>query len=393
MKVCLFADARSIHIRQLVRALDSRGVTVHVVTHKPTELPGASVERYSVPPPGLTNPRRWESRRRRYLQGILRRFDVVNIHFLADWGFGDWAFEQRSRAAIVATAWGSDIVDPPGETPASSELIATRKQLLRHADAVTVCGPSFARTVAAFADIALEFIDVVPFGVDLELFDGRRTGDKKTGDTPLVGFFKGFRAVYGPMNLVRAISNVIDMEPNARFELIGDGAQLEECQSLARDLGVDSFIRWIPRQDHARLPAFLARWDLNVIPSVHEAFGVAALESSAMRVPVVASDVCGLRDTVRHGETGLLVPPNHPQRLADAITDLIRDPGLRERMGHTGRQFVERTYDWQVVGDQWTRFYRRASEGVRDGPSSNVRLIPTDIEGAGVRSLRNATVS
>jgi len=363
VKVCLFADACSVHIRQLVRALVSRDATVHVVTHKPAELKGASVERYAVPAPGMTNLRRWESRRRRYLDGFLEQFDVVNVHFLADWGFGDWTIERSSRgAAIVATAWGSDIVDPLGEMPAGPELIRARRQLLRHVDVVTVCGPTFARTVAQYADIPRESIKVIPFGVDLELFDGRKVREAEAGDTFRVGFFKGFRAVYGPLDLVHAMPDVIEKVPTARFELVGDGAQLEECHALAQRLDVDRFIRWIPRQDHANLPAVLARWDLSVIPSIHEAFGVAALESSAMRVPVVASDVCGLRDTVRNGDTGMLIPPHDPPRLADAITSLRVNQDLRERMGGAGRHRVEREYDWQVVGDQWMHFYRGVCE-------------------------------
>ncbi|MDO8631868.1 MAG: glycosyltransferase family 4 protein, partial [Phycisphaerales bacterium] len=334
MKVCLFADAQSVHTRQLVRALVSRGITVHVVTHKPADLPGASVEPFSVPPPGVTNLRRWDGRLRNYLRGFLRRFDVVNIHFLADWGFGEWVVEERaSRAAVVATAWGSDIVDPPGETAATPEQVHARVQVLRAADAVTVCGPTFARTVARYAGIPPESVDVVPFGVDLDLFTrgcpaacgGVRTDRfaRAAGGALRIGFFKGFRAVYGPICLIRAIPQVVAQVPGARFELIGDGAELPACQALARQLGVEPSIEWIPRQDHARLPAYLSRWDVSVIPSVYEAFGVAALESSAMQVPVIASDVCGLRDTVRDGETGLLVPPDDPPRLAEAIVCLL----------------------------------------------------------------------
>jgi glycosyltransferase involved in cell wall biosynthesis len=321
----------------------------------------------------MTNLRRWDGRLRNYLREFLLRFDVVNIHFLADWGFGEWIVEERaSRAVIVATAWGSDIVDPPGEAPATPELIRARVQLLRAADAVTVCGPTFARTVARFADMPIESLEIVPFGVDLDLFtrgcpaacggvwtDGSA---RATGGACRIGFFKGFRAVYGPRCLIRAIPQVVAQVPNARFDLIGDGAELAACHALACDLGVDSSIEWIPRQDHARLPEYLSRWNVSVIPSVHEAFGVAALESSAMQVPVVASDVCGLRDTVRHGETGLLVPPDDPPRLGEAIVRQLRDADLHERMGEAGRRLVEREYNWQALADQWVGLYERVCE-------------------------------
>ena len=81
-----------------------------------------------------------------------------------------------------------------------------------------------------------------------------------------------------------------------------------------------------------------------------------------MRVPVVASDVGGMRDTVRHGETGLLVPAGHPEALADAVTTLLNSPRIRRRMGKAGRALVEREYNWQAILDKWVRTY----EAVRD---------------------------
>ena len=315
----------------------------------------------SNPEASVTNLRGWSGRRTQYLRGFLRRFDVVNIHFLMDWGF---RFDPPliEQAALVATAWGSDIVDPPGETPASAELIEYRRTLLRRADAVTACGPTFAGMVAEYARMDVGHVEVVPFGVDLARFRRRAFARTEARGSPRVGFFKGFRAVYGPTVLMEAIPLVLREVPQARFDLVGDGAELSQCQVMAGELGVEHAVTWVPRQEHALLPALLETWDLTVIPSVHEAFGVAALESSAMEVPVVASDVGGLVDTVLHGETGLRVPTADPVALADAIVELLKDRELRRRMGEAGRAMVEREYDLEMVLDAWLRFYERARE-------------------------------
>lgn len=361
MRICLFGDARSSHIRQLAAGLARRGHELLVVTHKPTEIPGVDIEGFLVPEAGVTNLRGWSGRRTQYLRGFLRRFDVVNIHFLADWGF---RFDPPliEQAALVATAWGSDIVDPPGETPASAELIDYRRTLLRRADAVTACGPTFAGTVAKYAGTDVGHIEVIPFGVDLERFRRPAFARTEPRGAPRVGFFKGFRAVYGPTVLMEAIPLVLRVEPEARFDLVGDGAELSKCQAMAAKLEVEHAVTWIPRRQHEALPALLETWDLTVIPSVHEAFGVAALESSAMGVPVVASDVDGLADTVVHGETGLRVPPGDPTALAGAMVELLNDRELRRRMGEVGRAFVEREYDLETVLDAWLRFYERVRE-------------------------------
>lgn len=357
MKICLFGDARSVHLRGLAQGLAGRGHHVHIVTHKPAVIPGVSVERFRIPGPTLANLRRWHTRHAQYLRGFLRRFDIANVHFLSDWGFTP---EIMSDGCLVASAWGSDIVPPPGEGPPSPELTATRVMLLRNADAVTTCGPTFAAAVATFAHIDTERIDVAPFGVDLKLFRPGEAAVKQCPDSHRVGFFKGFRQVYGPTFLVRAIPLVLDELPDTRFDLVGDGPQLTECRTLAAELGVDSSVQWIARQPHDNIPNLLAQWDLTVIASVYEAFGVAALESSAMGVPVVATDVGGLRDTVCHGKTGLLVPAKSVEALATAIVALLRDGPRRLQMGLAGRKWVREHFDRQRVLDQWVHTFHRA---------------------------------
>lgn len=355
MKLCIFGDAQSIHLQQLVPGLAALGLKVHIVTHKPAELPGATVERYAVPPPGLTNLRRWRQRRREYLRGFLKRFDVINIQFLQDWGFGceqsGVGREEMEAARIVATAWGSDIIDPPGETPASAELTAMRRMVLHSAARNTACGPSFAAEVERYAGLSAGDVAVLPFGVDIERF----TPSDAAGNhqAPVIGFYKGFRAVYGAIHLIRAMPLILERVPHARFELVGDGPTLKSCQAEASDLGVADSISWIPRQRHSRLPALLSRWALSVIPSELEAFGVAALESSAMGLPVVASDVCGLRDTVQHEHTGLLFLPGDHRQLAAAVLRILQDGQLAARLGLAGRDRVRPRFDWRFILPKW----------------------------------------
>jgi glycosyltransferase involved in cell wall biosynthesis len=225
--------------------------------------------------------------------------------------------------------------------------------------------------VADYAGIDPGNIDVLPFGVNLNTFKTIRAATvRERADPYRVGFFKGFREVYGPTYLIQAIPLVLAQIPNTRFEMVGDGAQLVLSQEMASNLGVSSSIDWIPRQPHRELPNLISRWDVTVIPSVQEAFGVAALESSAMEVPVVASDVCGLRDTVLDGQTGVLVPPRSPEAIADALIMILQDADLRQRMGRAGREKVQSEYDWRDLHDRWIKFYEQVRAGVAQPPSA-----------------------
>jgi glycosyltransferase involved in cell wall biosynthesis len=87
--------------------------------------------------------------------------------------------------------------------------------------------------------------------------------------------------------------------------------------------------------------------DIFAMPSTWEGFGVSAIEASAMRLPVVASNIHGIPDVVVDGETGILVPPADAEALAGAIERLVTTPGLPASMGDAGRAFVEKHYDWR----------------------------------------------
>ncbi len=354
MKLCLLGDAQSIHLQRISAGLARRGMQVHVVTHKPAEIDDVSAERFRVPPPGLTNMRRWSARRGNYLRGLLREFDVVHVHFLADWGFTP---EMIREGTLAVTPWGSDITPPPGEGAPSDGLTAARRLLLTHASLITAWGPRFARAIADYSSVSYESIALVPLGVDTSLFRRDDTAMQSVGGSPIVGFFKGFRPVYGGSVFVRAMPRIVQAIADVRFCLIGDGAELPDCRELARRFNVDSRIQWVPRLAHDQLPSHLEKWQVSVIPSWQESFGLAALESSAMELPVVASNVGGLPDAVREGVTGKLVEPGDCDGLADAVAALLRDADLRRHMGIQGREMVKREFEWDQILDQWVGLY------------------------------------
>jgi hypothetical protein len=113
VETCVFGDPRSVHVRRVVPGLVERGLQLHIVCHRPVEVPGATVERFEIPRPSVSNLWRWRGRWNQYLRILMHRFDVVNVHFLHDWGFMPQIMEH---GCYVASPWGSDIVPPLGQT-------------------------------------------------------------------------------------------------------------------------------------------------------------------------------------------------------------------------------------------------------------------------------------
>ncbi|MEK6676070.1 MAG: glycosyltransferase family 4 protein [Planctomycetota bacterium] len=361
MRICFFADARNRHVRRLAPGLANRGHQVHCVGHKPLDLPGVTSEVYRVPPPGLSMPYRWLGRREAYLRTFLCRFDVVVVYFLHDWGFRP---EWIGEGCFVASPRGSDIVPPPGESPPTADLVAERIAILRNAALVGVAGPSFAQIVAKHAGLSPEQIGLLPLGVDLQQFNPLAESDRPRDSLRRVGFFKGFREVYGAVDLVRAIPIVAKRLPDVRFDFVGEGPTLPNCRRLAEKLGVSEKCQWLAPVMHEKIPELLRGWMVTAMPSRCESFGLAALESAAMTVPVVAYDVGGIRDTVQDGKSGLLAPPGDVEALAQGLLRLLSDEELRQRLGNWGREWVRDQFEWGAVLRQWEESLLQARERV-----------------------------
>ena len=359
MNICFFADAGNIHLQRIASSLAWRGHVVHVVSHKPVDIPDVSVERFAVPSPGLTRPYRWNGRLIRYLRNFTDRFDVVVLMFLNDWGF---TTEIMTDGCFVTFPQGSDIVPPPGENPPALELTSKRREWLRAADLVGVTCRRFARIVGVFASLDESSIGSLPIGVDMKKFQPQPSATAGRSAGFRVGYLKGFREVYGPTVLVESIPHVLKHVANVTFEMVGDGPCLSRCKEMAARLGIEAAIRWLPRQAHDAVPGILSCWDVSVIPSHFESFGVAALESSAMSVPVIASNVGGLPDAVNDGRTGLLVEPGSPGDLGSAIVEILGNSKRRRQMGEAGRDWVRQHYGWASCIEQWERTLQHAVE-------------------------------
>ena len=340
MNVCILGDARSIHVDRISRGLAGRGVETTVITHHPVPLEGVNVLKFEVPGPGLRYPARWSKRRETYLKRIMRTHDVVQIHFLHDWGI---TAEIAAEGCLVVTPWGSDIQLPPELPPSPPDLVRGRVATVRMADAVIATCKTFAERIVSLAEIGWNRIRIVPKGVDTDLF---KPGPSRPRTDRIVGYFKGFRPVNGPRYLVEAVPAVLRSCPGTRFEFVGTGPLLDECRALAAKLQVADAIRWLPPQRHDRMPAVMSRWSVVAVPALMEAFCIGALESAAMEIPVVASRVGGLVETVRDGLTGILVPPADPQSLARGIVELLEDQPRARSMGRAGRRVVREEYEW-----------------------------------------------
>jgi glycosyltransferase involved in cell wall biosynthesis len=147
------------------------------------------------------------------------------------------------------------------------------------------------------------------------------------------------------------------------LRLLGDGPLRRELEDLGAKLGISDQLRFLGEVGRKDVFAELAQCDMLIMPSRHESesFGLATLEAMACGKPVIASAVGGLVELVDDNETGLLVPRDDPEALANAIRRLVKDPALRARLGEAGRLKAQR-FTAERTGGNYERLFRQQIE-------------------------------
>ena len=177
---------------------------------------------------------------------------------------------------------------------------------------------------------------VVPLGIDVDRFAGARPALR--GNGRLVGNVARLAPQKGQGVLLEAAPLVLERHPDVRFVLVGDGELRPELERRAETLGVGDRVLFMGvRTD---VPELLASFSVFALPSYFEGLCYAVLEAQAAGVPVVATPVGGVRETVVPGETGVRCEIGDARSLADGIAGLLDDPSKAERLASEARRRV-----------------------------------------------------
>lgn len=196
---------------------------------------------------------------------------------------------------------------------------------------------------------------VIPCGVDLDLFRPDGPAYPRDERRCRVVAVSRFVARKGLADLIDAVAV---SDPAVELVIAGGPPVMmlhddPEARRLARRverLGLDNRVHFLGAVERSSVPALLRSADVAAICPWYEPFGIVALEAMACGIPVVASDVGGLRETVVHGTTGLRVPPRRPDLIASALQQLIHHPNRRGMASAAARR--ARRYSWPSVASE-----------------------------------------
>jgi glycosyltransferase involved in cell wall biosynthesis len=182
-------------------------------------------------------------------------------------------------------------------------------------------------------------------------------------DDPIIVALGRLEPQKGHRILLEAHARVLREVPRARLVCVGTGALAQELRDQTRRLQIDDGVRFVGYQSN--VGDWLALADVSVLPSLFEGLPLVAIESLAARRPMVATAVDGTTEVVINERTGLTVPPENAQKLADALVRLLRHPELRERLARAGRQWVLEHFSQEQQIRKTQELYLRGWESSR----------------------------
>jgi glycosyltransferase involved in cell wall biosynthesis len=190
--------------------------------------------------------------------------------------------------------------------------------------------------------------------------------------------------------IIRAMPIVLRSLPNARLDIVGQGPDRTRLERLAWSLKLATHVRFHGYLPGAARDQLAAQAWVAVCPSAFEGWGVSCVEAGARGLPVIASNVNGLRDSVRDGVTGLLVPHGDPRALAEAVVGLLGDPDLREAMSVAGIDWAA-SHSWERSTNELRIVLAGAIDANRLGETLVVAPAPvTDVEAVEEVQISNA---
>jgi glycosyltransferase involved in cell wall biosynthesis len=196
---------------------------------------------------------------------------------------------------------------------------------------------------------------LVPNGVDLGAFD--EVSVSVTHGTQMVGTVGRLVDQKGMDVFIDAAARMVEKRPEVRFAIVGDGPLRRECERRMASLGLQGRMELLG--ERSDVPDLLGGMNVFVSASRWEGMPLAILEAMAAKRPVVATSVPGSSELIEHGVTGLLVAPEDPEAMAQAVLRLLDDPGLAASLGEGARARVSTQYNAATMAGQIMEVYRQ----------------------------------
>ncbi|WP_445370369.1 glycosyltransferase [Methylomonas sp. HW2-6] len=288
---------------------------------------------------------------------LKQRPALIHAHWIFPQGTVAVLLGKLFRIPVIVTAHGGDAFALKGRL-----LGSVKRWTIKNCSSWT----SNTKATSLVFGAGLPEPHVIPMGIDYQRFaSGRREA--------LIGLLKPEKLVLlfvgrlvekkGVADLLEAYSTITNvLRVKTELWIIGDGVERKKLEELVENLSLAELVRFFGRMPNKFLPDYYAAADIFIAPSIidkqgdTEGQGVILLEAMAAGVPLIATNVGGVSDIVKNGKSGVLINPNNPTELKNAIEWLIMDPKARSYFRRQG-QALSINYDWDLISEKFTKVY------------------------------------
>jgi glycosyltransferase involved in cell wall biosynthesis len=289
------------------------------------------------------------------------KINLIHAHWIIPQGIIALLIKKQFHIPYIITTHGGDIYGLQNKI-----LIRIKKIILQNAKKITVVSTAIKSEILQKINPNLP-IEVISMGVDATLFNpdkyDKTLKEKYNVTGPLFLFVGRFAEKKGVRYLIEAMPEITKQFIDARLLIIGEGTLENELKKLTQKLKLEQNITFIGPLPNNQIPNYYATADIFVGPSIQtqegdtEGLGLTFVEASLSGCIPIGTDVGGISDVIQNHKTGILVPPKDPQRLADAITYLLKNKSSMQTLKQQARTQTIKTFDWKIIKDKYKQLY------------------------------------
>ena len=292
------------------------------------------------------------------------KFDILQTHFVDSTIYGAWAARLcRKRPYLITTRrnlyyWVED-------KPMSFRFL---RHTVHWTDRILVNSRKVFEECQRRENIPPEKITLIPNAIEVERFNGISTEEAKKairldGRQPVIGVVANFRPIKGLLSFLDAAGLIARQIPEAQFVLVGKGPQEEELRTRCQELGIQDRVKFL--LDYPDIPMAMAAFDVAVQPSLSESFSNVLLEYMAAGKPIVATRVGDAERIIEDEREGLLVNPNNPEGLADAVIELCKNRNKSVQFGKLSQEKVVANWSFEGIMKNYHQLYETIIKDVK----------------------------
>jgi glycosyltransferase involved in cell wall biosynthesis len=245
----------------------------------------------------------------------------------------------------------------------SREFISLDVKAIKNSDIITVVSHSCAKELRDIYKIGRR-ISIVNNGTDTIFFAPKERNDLKE---PYILYTGRLDSRKGLVDLIESAKYVCQEHSDIKFILTGKGPNKKYLEQRINELSLNKNIYFAGFVDRSKLLEYYQNATIYVLPSYYEGLPTTLLEAMSCGIPSIATDVEGSSELITDGETGLLVPPRNPKRLADAILRLLEEEEFRQKLGDNARKHIVNNYDWEIITNKIEDIYKAAITTIAPG--------------------------